>query len=431
MSSFHIRWHTVTDRRRSAGERFFAAAELICLPLSFLTFAGLVAEALLGTMGVILVPPGSVWAGWVFPVLSAAAIGYVTNWLAILMLFRPYERHGWFFLWPQGLLPRNKARMAKELGQAVGGRLLAPEKLVGEFAAKATDFLARPEVVGRFREVAQEVLTRHADGIAGFLAPHVGEAAEGLLGRMLTPERLRAFWDETLAPRLNDESVREVVAGKIIEVVRASAPELARAFQGGLRNHLRKALGRTLIGQFGGTGLIDGVVEVVMAFFADEASIREKVSEWLQKPETAALLREKLLLFGEQAGEWLRSSEGKNALERFADDIKGKVGEALSAGVRQALPGLLRQAIAAPALWAWIGTTALPDASRSLTAHLAAHRDEIAAKLDLPRRIEEAVNAQSIPEFHAMLDRLAARHLGAIQVLGYFLGALVGVLQCV
>lgn len=430
MSSFRIRWHTATDRGRSAGERFFAAAELICLPLSFLTFAGLLAEALLRPFGVILLPRGSLWSGWVFPVLSAAAIGYVTNWLALLMLFRPYERHGWFFPWPQGLLPRNKPKMAKELGQAVGGRLLAPAKLVAEFSAKATDFLARPEVIGRFREVAQEVLGRHADGIADFLVSHVGQAAEGLLGGMLTPDRLRAFWDGTLAPRLNDESVREVVAGKIIEVVRASAPELARAFQAGLRNHLRNALGKTLIGQFGGHGLIDGVVEVVMAFFADEEAIRRKVSDWLRKPETAALLREKLLLFGEQAGEWLRSPEGETALARFGADIQGKASEVLSSGVRQALPGLLRQALASPALWAWVGTTALPDASRSLTAYLAAHRDEIAEKLDLSGRIEAAVNAQSIPEFHAMLDRLAARHLGAIQVLGYVLGALVGVLQC-
>ncbi len=34
-------------------------------------------------------------------------------------------------------------------------------------------------------------------------------------------------------------------------------------------------------------------------------------------------------------------------------------------------------------------------------------------------------------DFHAMLDRLMAQHLSAIQVLGYILGAIIGALQCV
>ena len=50
-------------------------------------------------------------------------------------------------------------------------------------------------------------------------------------------------------------------------------------------------------------------------------------------------------------------------------------------------------------------------------------------KLDISRRIAEAVDKQDVKEFHSMINSIAAQHLGAIQVLGYFLGALVGAAQ--
>ena len=36
---------------------------------------------------------------------------------------------------------------------------------------------------------------------------------------------------------------------------------------------------------------------------------------------------------------------------------------------------------------------------------------------------------QDVKEFHEMIDSIAARHLGAIQVLGYILGLVIGLLQ--
>ena len=34
--------------------------------------------------------------GWILPVFPAAAVGYLTNWLAIQLLFRPYRLVRWF-----------------------------------------------------------------------------------------------------------------------------------------------------------------------------------------------------------------------------------------------------------------------------------------------------------------------------------------------
>ena len=52
----------------------------------------------------------------------------------------------------------------------------------------------------------------------------------------------------------------------------------------------------------------------------------------------------------------------------------------------------------------------------------------ILEKLDIQGRIQSAVDKKAVAEFHGMINEVAARHLGAIQVLGYLLGAAAGAL---
>ncbi len=416
---------------------------MICLPLSFITFGYMVAEILSRKVfgSDILTPvEGCFCERWLFPILTAAAIGYVTNWLAIKMLFEPHEPtwHHWIpwvtlGFWKQGLLPKNKGRMARELGQTFGAKLLKPDKLVAELSTKAEAFLARPEVATRFKEEAQTLLRNNADAVAAFIVPEIERAAGDLLDKMLAPDKIRAFWDETLAPRLNDDATRALIASKIIEVVRKNAPGLAKAIQSELRGYVRKA-----IADIPGIGMAaqlfdldDFLSKIIISFFADEESIRDMVAKWLKKPGTLNMLKEQLVLLGEKANEWMRSAEGQAAVGGFAAELKGKARDALSAYVKEAIPKLVGDALDSPKLWVWVENSALPTLRKRLGDYIAAHGDEMLASFDLPGRIEKEVNALSMADFHAMLDRLMAQHLSAIQVLGYILGAIVGALQCV
>lgn len=438
--SLSIRLRTVLDRKMPTGDRFFAGAELVCLPLSFATFGYLVAEtACRRIFGSAALSPvaDSALGGWIVPVLSAAAIGYVTNWLAIKMLFEPHERTWrhwipWITLgvWRQGLLPKNKAKMARELGQTFGNRLLKPERLVAELSAKAEACLSNPDVVSKFKAEAQTVLRENADAVAAFAVPEIERAAGGMLDDLLAPERIREFWDETVAPRLADESTRAAIAEKIIAVARKSAPDLSKTIQRELREHLRKSFGNSLVGQFVPDEVLNLAIDSMLSYFADDETIRRKVAEWLRKPETAALLEEKLVLLGEQATAWMRSEAGQSAMGNFSSEIKGKARAALSAYVKTALPEFVGAALDSPRFWGWVEHDALPALRARLCDYLRNNGDRLVASFDLPGRIEKSVNELDMAGFQAMLDRLMAEHLGAIQVLGYVLGAAVGVLQC-
>ena len=425
---FGLRWALVRSREKGMAARCFAAAEIVLLPLSFVTFAYVLVAAAFSLFGVDVASHLPEWfAKWMLPVLVAAAIGYVTNWLAILMLFRPYERQRWLFLWPQGLLPRNKAKMAREIGQKVGRDLLPPESLAAELENEVRGYMSRPDVISRAREMVQQMLARHEKYIVGLIVPKLERASGDILEKVLTPGSIRAFWDETLGPRLNDPETRDFLSRKIIEVIDANAPELVRSIRGKLREYVISKV--PIPNMF--SGIKTSVADLVVEFFADTETVRGMLSDWLLQSETQNMFKEKLLLLGEKANEWLMSEQGQVKLEAFAADLREKGRGFISAYIHESLPKLVSQAFGSEKLWHWVENTALPSAREKALAFLSDNKDVIAEKLCLSKRIEDAINKQDIERFHKMLNDVAAQHLSAIQVLGYVLGAAVGLVQLV
>jgi uncharacterized membrane protein YheB (UPF0754 family) len=76
-------------------------------------------------------------------VFVAAAHGYGAAWLAVRMLFRPRRPVKLLGLtvFPQGMVPRNRERLATAIGKAVGEELVSQETILEELFQK--DFLRR------------------------------------------------------------------------------------------------------------------------------------------------------------------------------------------------------------------------------------------------------------------------------------------------
>ena len=76
-------------------------------------------------------------------IVVASLHGYGAAWLAVRMLFRPHRRVKLFgvTIWPQGMIPRHRERLAQTIGNAVGNELVSQETVV--HALFETDFFER------------------------------------------------------------------------------------------------------------------------------------------------------------------------------------------------------------------------------------------------------------------------------------------------
>jgi uncharacterized membrane protein YheB (UPF0754 family) len=111
---------------------------------------------------------------WLLPPIVGAGIGFLTNVLAIKMLFRPLEEvrigrrrkngvlYGGFRLpFTPGILPRGRARLAESIGSMVERELLTPEILDERLGRDDVRFLVQNGVSAIIDKVFDE-------GISGF-----------------------------------------------------------------------------------------------------------------------------------------------------------------------------------------------------------------------------------------------------------------------
>lgn len=183
------------------------------------------------------------------PPLIGALIGYVTNWIAVKMLFRPLypKRVGKFRLpFTPGIIPRRKAALAKAIGKAVGEELLTKEDIFGTFSSEerkteavvrlsdaffaeaqkdvgtlASEFLSETE----FREKSEELAVRLSDRILAALPQlHIGETVAKVAGDAVS-EKLKG---SPLGMFVGESAVRSVaggMSGRIDEYIAAHGEE--------------------------------------------------------------------------------------------------------------------------------------------------------------------------------------------------------------
>ncbi len=91
-------------------------------------------------------------------ILFATVHGYLGAWLAVRMLFRPrypIKLFG-FTIFPQGMVPRHRERLASAIGRVVGEELVSQETILKELFEK--DFL-RKKIEFAIEEFSRELLS--------------------------------------------------------------------------------------------------------------------------------------------------------------------------------------------------------------------------------------------------------------------------------
>lgn len=116
-----------------------------------------------------------------FGVLIGAVIGYITNWVAIKMLFRPhYEKRLFGIRLPftPGLIPKEKARISRSVGETVGSHLLTNDVMVSA--------LSNDNIKKHLKNVIEEKIDsiKHLDN-------SLDEVLENKLGKFYRKSKVR------------------------------------------------------------------------------------------------------------------------------------------------------------------------------------------------------------------------------------------------
>ncbi len=423
------RWKLLWGRNTDPERRIFAGLELFCFPVSIITLFVLLPLRIAATQTGTEIPPA--W-NHALTIMLSAAVGYITNYIAIEMLFKPYRKKPFhplslatFGYWQQGLVPKNKAKIGAELGRQIETRLLDPKQLANELCDMVLGFMQDEDVAAKFRQASQKMLSEHEKRITALLIPQIENALGSALDTLVTREQVSRLWEAEIAPRLASYDNRSIIASHIVAGLQRRAPELVETIKVELRQISFDYLSRKLPFGFGADTLSDGLVEFIR-WHEIENRLRAKLGE----ESTGQLVREELSQLADRIHLWLQSSESGGKIDELITELKNKITAVLRLYLSRSLPSMTTQMIESEELWAWVENDLMDSIKPRIEILIKRQgKRKIMEKLNLSERVAEAIDKQDVKEFHDMIGSITAQHLGAIQVLGYFLGGIVGVAQ--
>lgn len=435
ISDMYKQWAIVCSTEKTLEHRIFTACELLCKPISFFALLMIPGWPILQKLGVVI-------PSWIVeclhPICVSAAIGYLTNWVAIEMLFKPYERtwkhpFAWITLgyWRQGLVPKNKAQIAKTIGEKVSGQLLQPEKLAVDLCDMVGGLLENKEIIGQIQNEVKNQVISHKQQIIDFLSPQIEAGIITEIDKLLTAENVQNFWDSQIEPRLASEDFRNRLTNLVVDTIEKKAPAIAEKIRPALVKLITDYCKEKTQGLMGGVlaPVVNPLAEGLADRMLSNQTIENGISNWINSPETPATLSEGLTNMVTTIREYIKSPERNNDISQFVSDLRNQFKGYLEKWLQDKLPSSADSIIRNESLWNW-GTSLLTSSKPQLEKFIQEKgMPMILEKLNIQGRIQSAVDNQDMHQFHEMINDVVAQHLGAIQVLGFVLGGLAGALM--
>ncbi|MCC5830848.1 MAG: DUF445 family protein [Phycisphaeraceae bacterium] len=399
--------------------RRWAVMQLTCIAIVWLTLA-MMAVMIIGQ-----------FAGWFHPVhgigkhlllgLIGASVGFLTNYIAIQMLFQPEDggQNHWLRvltlgLWRQGLVPRRRRELARRIGDLVEAELLTPRKLVDELSRVIDALLADEAFRTGLRKDIETFLRRALPAIVDRLTPELMGMFSKALTESLDQKTLARFLESVIEPEVRDN--REEIAAFLAQLLQRRAPEIRRFAQ------------RQIEKRGFWAKLATGILETVNLI--DWNRLERTIAQELGSHETREQIKALVMNATESLRDEIRENPKFTAMvDRLRPRLETEAREMVGRFLSHHLPDAIQKLLNSQTFWEWFQGEGLTVFQEEVRSWLDTHGvDRLAPRFEIGRRVEEAVNELDIRQLNEQVNKVAADQLGGIQVLGFVLGGILGLL---
>ena len=313
--------------------------------------------------------------------LLGGLIGYITNDIAIRMLFRPHKAKYLFGIhipFTPGIIPKEKGRIAEAIGGVISENLINNEVL--------EKYLLSDEMIGKVRSAVEEFIStqqRNQESVARFLGHYLSKDEIDSIAQNINQSITKQTYE-----KLADSSVGDKVAHIAIDhVAQKLTIDGAQELLSGIGGALGGLKGMAA-GLFGGN--------IVAKFLG---MLREPAEHFLAK-NINTMLRD-------------------NGEEIVSNMIGGEVDNFLNKPVCKLLEGHEEQ------LAQTVDT--IESIYRSIITE---HLPKILESIDISKIVRERINEMDVNETEKLIFQVMDKELKAIVWLGALLGLLMGCINC-
>lgn len=382
----------------------------------------------------------NIWIDAGFIICMAGIVGYYTNYLAIKMLFQPKQGKvlGW-----EGLVPKNKANIAKSLGQSIQTNLLAPEiileyvyerKLIETGTKKAGEWLDELLKDEDFRKkVTSKIISLLQEKGPELLSQIFNFTEETLKDIARNPEEIKKVWEQ-IRSRINEylqsRENREYLVTQTRKIVLEELPRLSVVLNNAIDEYLKQ---KDTIGNIG-----IGIKKIISF---DSAALQDVLQKFIEDEDTTNQLMGvmDILVLDLQ-----KKMEAPETQEYIVTQVKDWVDIASEYSRKTFLPAAidrLKKFLDNPNNWEQVGNYSFkvldyakdkalefmqsPEGSEYLKNNIA----KIIHQVNVTNLVEEQVMKLDTDELEKMILDNTGGNLVMIQFLGGVLGLIAGFIQ--
>ncbi|WP_374965283.1 DUF445 domain-containing protein [Lysinibacillus sp. RS5] len=364
-----------------------------------------------------------------FMAVIGAAIGGVTNHLAIKMLFRPHEAiyiKNWRVPFTPGLIPKRRDELAKQLGLTVVNYLLTPETFRKKFFSKDIQDKVEQFVQTKVEETIftndktiQDWLT-----LAGFsnMPATIEQKVEAIVEGQF----------ESVKNTLSTKSIRTLLSADIQNAIDAKIPLAVGHILEKGEDYFLSPEGemtiKAMIDDFlSSKGSLGGMINM---FLGDSSSLVAKVQrelvKFMQAPGTSALLTK---IFTQ---EWEKLKE-RPAMDFMQDIHFEPILSKLQTYVKEQLAVEERLNHPISHYWpegnSWMKETIIPQVIEKAFVKAEDKLEDVLERLNLQEVVREQVDSFPVEKLEELVLGISKREFKMITVLGAVLGGLIGIVQ--
>lgn len=361
--------------------------------------------------------------------IIGAAIGGVTNHLAIKMLFRPHNAiyiKNWRLPFTPGLIPKRRDELAKQLGLTVVNYLLTPETFRKKFFSKDIQDKVEQFVQAKVEETVftNDKTIQDWLNLAGFsqLPATIEQKVEAIVEGQFS----------AVKNTLSTKSIRSLLSDDIQNTIDAKIPVAVHHILEKGEDYFLSPEGemtiKAMIDDFlSSKGSLGGMINM---FLGDSSSLVGKVQrelvKFLQAPGTSTLLtkiftQELEKLKDRPAMDFLQDVQFEPILSKLQVYVKDQL----------AIAERLNQPISYywPEGNEWAKYTVIPQAIEKAFVKAEEKLEDVLKRLNLQEVVREQVDSFPVEKLEELVLGISKREFKMITVLGAVLGGLIGIVQ--
>ncbi len=424
--------------------KFFAYCEVILFPLSLLVIL-----VLFLNIPFHFILKDTILAKTMM-VLSVAAVGYLTNYIAIKMLFEPYNKEGLHWLkiitlgcWQQGLIPENKNNLAIKAGEQIEGKLIKPKELADEICNIIKNRIQDVNTINKLKLWIKDLLEKNKDKIIEFGVLEIKKYLKEKTPELLSKKRVTKYIHHIINFVKKDD-IKNIISKRIVKTLQDRVPDLMELIRTELSKiivdffnsddyegdfdifsmfkSIGKKVGRTVIGP-------ENISNLLIKFInwnSVEKIIYEKISE----ENTQRIIEEEIISLCDSLLNWINSKDGDIKFNEFLKKIHEKIETLFNKYFDKTINSLFDKVIHSENFYNWIENFLQNSAKPKIEEIIDTEGKKLILQdLNISKKVKDTIENLDIKEVHGIIDDLAAQHLVAIQVLGFILGGAIGLLQ--